>query len=392
MRPIVAFILVFVGFTYGCNRFERLLEEGQFERAYEVAWKQAARGKSVTAPERYRLLLAYDEVQYAYLEERDRLRRSPDPLRYVALHRLHSAAHERARSLNRLLPDRLPNRELPGERQLRKDREYARVKAGEYFEHRARQHLPAARRGDKPAARTAFALLGRAGDYLPERAGELGVLRDEAQDLGTVRLLVRRSLIDPNTDFPLPLRDRPPLLRPDNWLEVHYQRPAARVDLEADLYVDGYGVSGPHYSETCDQYSEEVLDYVEKIRKKVKINDSTYQEVVEEIKHYRTVYATVVTTTITKSAGVDGSLVVFDGPGPGPRVLKPSGGDRWRDSCESCSGDRRALPLGCGSLCSHPPSDDWLLGSAAGRFVDNVEHQLLNTYGNNGVALLTLPP
>jgi len=340
---LIALSLVFL--LPSCASVPRLLENGRFEKAYAVALQRCTRGRAPTIKQADQYLDAYAAVQARDFAIARETTRKPGTAKYESLYHRYADLHRRSLDILDVAPaaarfDRYP--EL-APASLEAQRENARRKAGAHYLTRIAPLLPDARRGNKLNARKAWLLHQKVAFFLPERDAEFTPLRDSLFDTGTLRIL----LYVPDGEFARELDDVTARLKPyhKNWTEVIVNDYGARIDLEAELTYDNY--SGGNFSENCStsDYSEEVLDYIEKKKVKERINDSTVVEKIVEIKHYKKVYAEVTRCDQSVSVSAYGNLNVYR---PGGRAAewrtRVYGGDSWSNSYSYGSGDRRALP------------------------------------------------
>ncbi|MEL7162806.1 MAG: hypothetical protein AAFN92_18760, partial [Bacteroidota bacterium] len=292
------FLLLCLLVPAGCANVPKLLDKGHYERAYEVALRRCTRGRGPLKQKRVdEFFAAYEAVQLADFTHSKSLRRRNDGEKWAELYHVYRDLYARSLDLADLFPADVNFTGnaalLPANLEAR--REEARRQAGNYVLEKAAPLLPAAREGYKPAARTAYHHYAEALGYLPERREKLLPVQDSLADLGTLRIL----LYAPDQTEAPRLRER--LRRHDPlycyWTAIHTRDPGTRIDLEAEVVYQDYTDSGLQESSSCRTYSEKVLDHIEKKKVKVKVNDTTEVEKIIEIKHYKTVHATVETVT-----------------------------------------------------------------------------------------------
>ena len=351
----------------------KLLEKGKYDRAYAVALKHCTRGSAQRpySKARQKALTQFEDA-YAAVQSRDyasalELRQTTDDRRWIPLYTLYQNLYSRSLDLLDYLPDTRELERHPGLRPavLEAQREEARRKAGAYFLAQARPSLPAAFAGKKPAARVAFEHYNNALKYLPERAIALEDTIRQLRELGTLRILLTPH---PDTDYFTRLAESTQSLNETNrgWTQIVMTDNGRRVDLLAEIDYLRHGVDGPYSSSSCDVYEKEVLDYVEKIKKKVKVNDTTYVTKIEEIKHFKTITATVTTYEQTMSVNATALLSVYLPNGQRADWQQEIYAEEsWSNEYSKCSGDRRALPaFACSGSYCFPPSRRNLLNQA----------------------------
>ncbi|WP_273444091.1 hypothetical protein [Neolewinella agarilytica] len=374
---------------FGCVSVPRLLEKGKYDRAYAVALKHCTRvsAQRPYSKARQKALLQFEDA-YAAVQSRDyasalELRKTTDERRWIPLYELYQNLYSRSLDLLEYLPDTRELERHPGLRPavLEAQREEARRKAGAYFLAQARPSLPAAFAGEKPAARAAFEHYNNALKYLPERTSTLADTLSQLRELGILRILLAPH---PDSDYYSILAESTQSLNETNrgWTQIVMTDNGRRVDLFAEVSYLSRGIDGPYSSSSCDVYEKEVLDYVEKVKKKVKVNDSTYVTKITEIKHFKTITATV--TTHEQSLGVTATALLS--------VYLPNGEraewqqelyaeEFWSNEYSVCSGDRRALPaFACAGTYQFPPSTRSLLNQALSALPWRARSALIRRY------------
>lgn len=358
-QPLTLALLFLLAFFAGCSSVPKLLEKGRIDRAYAKAAKPCTRARARNRPVKEKKLILFRDA-YAAVQSRDlsrvaSLNSNDEASTWPARYRLYSNLLEKSEDLANVLPGAKEFEWQPEllPETLASRQEAARKESGKYYLLEASKHIPAARKGNKDAARDAFYDIEAALEYLPEQARYLTKLRDTLKETGTLRILLFAPLED---DWNRHLSGAIHRLRNKEraWTQVvTYRRFEQRIDLEAEVYYDTYSSSGPQYSSSSCTYSKEVLDWIEKKKEKVKINDTTWVEQVIEIKHFKTIYAEVTTHEESLSVHAYGRLAVFL-PGEEDPLWtdKIYGSDSWSTTYTTCSGDSRALP---GCSCSGPP-------------------------------------
>ncbi len=372
----------------GCTSVAQLLEEGRYAEAYARAAEPCTRARTQQRPLKPRQLLklqaTYSAVQEDDLERVTALEAANLPATWPGRYHLYTALYERSREYTDLVP--------PEKRQIRiklrpsylaKKREAARLAAGVYYLHQAAPHLPAARRGNKDAARDAFYDIEAALDYLPERAPTLAPLLDTLAENGTLRIWLYPV---GDNRFTNTLQQTTGRMRTANrdWTEITRQPfTGQQVDLEAEVSCLSSSSSGLRVSTSTEIFSKEVLDWIEKKKKKVKVNDTTWVEKIVEIKHFKTIHAEVTTHTESLEVRVDGNLVVYLPEAETPLWEKRLwASEEWSDTYTTCSGDRRALPaFSCvGPSILHRPGEWELIDRAVAKLPYGARSALFQRY------------
>lgn len=375
-------------FLAGCTSVAHLLEEGRYGEAYAKAVEPCTRARAhhrpLTPKQLLNLQTAYAAIQARDLDRVTALETDDLPETWPGRYRLYSALYDRSRKYAQLVPpaeQRVSLNLRPS--YLAEKREAARLAAGVYYLHQAAPNLPDARAGDKDAARDAFYDIEAALDFLPEQADNLEPLLDTLVENGTLRIWLYPVA---GTEFEQELTTATRRRSVDNrsWTEVTTDPVRdQRIDLEAELVYQSYSSSGLQHDSSTDTYSKEILDRIEKKKKKVKVNDTTWIEKIIEIKHYKTIYAEITTHEESIDVQVRGRVVVYLPGGEEPRWEKTlSSSADWSDSYTVCSGDRRALPAGSciGLSTTFPPSERTLVSRAVRQLPRRASQALFGRY------------
>lgn len=332
-----------------CSTVNRLLERCEFQAAYELAYRRANKTPDrlmrVGAPRYEQFIAAYAAVQAYDLSEANDLAARPGTAKYDPLFERYDQLLNRSEDILRLAPTaaRFDHyRDLAPDR-LFQQREAARLAAGAHYLALVNEELPAARTGDKPSARRAFELHDNIAYFLPERTAELTPQRDSLRDIGTLRVWLMAEegyhhglLIDY-------LSRREP--RAEGWTEVT-TRPAAgdRIDREVALAIGELSVRDYGITSSTEEHEKEILDYVEKKKEKVKINDTTWVEKIVEIEHYKKIYASITTYEQRIDARLDGELAFYPPGAYEAEFLRPLGATyRWSHEYVRITGNPKAL-------------------------------------------------
>lgn len=354
------FYLLSLAFLFSCltscQSVPKLLETNQPEKAYALALRQSTRGRALREKQYVNYLAAYEAIQRENLGKALALKQTGGTAKFAELYELYSDLYDRSLELLRIAPgaaDRLATNALaPAE--LEREREQARKLAGAHFLSRIDSLRVPALAGDKPAARKVHDFYERVDYYLPERSAEFDDEISVMKDIGTLRIEVYVPPGEGDNELLRGLSSQNPVER--NWTTILPFPTNLRIDLEAEILYDRYQESGP--SESCDirEYSEEVLERIEKKEVKEKVNDSTWVKKIIEIKHYKTVYAEVRECTQSAMVCAYGYVIVYPRDGEVP-VWKAdiTGVERWSNTYSVGFGDRRALPAFANSGCYRSP-------------------------------------
>lgn len=378
-------LLTLLCFTlFGCISVPKLLERGDYGKAYAKAYKHCTR-----VPAHRRKIKHIDNFvsAYAAIQAKDQARaedfqRLVGTEKWPKLYEVYADLYERSEDILTIAPAAAHFDRYPGlaPAYLEQQREEARRKAGDHYLALTEPFLPAARAGEKPAAREAFHLHERISYFLPERDAEFAPLRDSLRDIGTLRVF----LYTPGGEFARELDDATHRLKPfeRNWTTILPFETGQRIDLEAELTFSHYIDRGA--SENCStrEYEEEVLDRIERKKVKERINDSTVVEKIIEIKHYIKVYASVTTCDQSASVYAYGLLNVFRPKAGVPEWrTELSAWETWSNSYRFGSGDSRALPAFANSGSPQsPPSLGYMLSRAVVGMPSQARGHLIKRY------------
>lgn len=370
----------------GCQTVPELLDKGRYREAYKLAYKHCTRGRAQAPSAKHldRFVAAYAAVQALEQDRARTLLQQPGTEKWASLYEIYDDLYGRSLDLLKVssadarfdrYPDLAPAR-------LEQQREGARLNAGDHYLTLVAELLPAVRGLEKPAAREAHKLHERIAYFLPERDPEFAPLRDSLVDIGTLRIL----LYAPEGEFAAELHRTLFGVKPigQNWTEILCRQDGRRIDLEAELTFVDYSDSGPSESCSTTEYEEEVLDYIEKKKKEVRINDSTVVTKIVEVKHYKNVYASVTRCTQSRNVWAYGYLDVYL-----PGLTKPewskklSTADQWSNSFSTGSGDHRALPAFANSgIRMGAPSLERMLVRAVRSLPLTAQHELKRRYSS----------
>ncbi|WP_020567882.1 hypothetical protein [Neolewinella persica] len=366
----------------GCTSVPKLLENGEFEKAYAKARKHCTRDRAPKIKHLEQFLDAYAAVQARdYAHTTEILRRSGSD-KWAPLYELYSDLHKRSLDLVTIAPrarelERHPEL-LPAT--LEAQREDARKKAGDHYLALVRPLLQPALAGEKPAAREAWSLHQKVAYFLPERNSEFKRLRTELQDIGTLRVLLYAGSGEFDYELTQGLRRFKRFDR--GWTTILTQAAGERIDLEAEVSFTHYSENLP--TETCNtiQYEKEVLDWVERKKVKERINDSTVVEKIVVIEHYKTVYASVTECQQEAGACAFGEVRTYLPGSEQPEWISTlSSWKTWSNTYRFSDGDARALPA-CPTQggYQYPPSLHELLSNAVTAFPHHARNQLIRQY------------
>jgi len=298
----------------GCLNPQKLLEAGYNEKAMEVCLNRLSGNKV-----KLKYLFTLEEAQARLLEQDtlklDQLLKDDDPANWPKVHRFLLKVDKRQQKI--LKVDRqLEEKGFPSAiRYLNTDTllEEARQKSAIYYYALAQEYLPAARSGDRLAARRAWQLFKDCRRYV-SGFRDAPALEMETYKLGItyIRLNINKgqlsdAFLDSYLEYALGRLKLP--IRED-WLIVHYgpeYEGEAHYELVGEL--ERYYVSRNREDRDCCVSTKEVEAGC-KVTKEWSEKDSCYVEVREVI--YKEVSATAITTTQEKDAYVTMQLRLVD--------------------------------------------------------------------------------
>ncbi|NJC26621.1 hypothetical protein [Neolewinella antarctica] len=369
-----------------CASVPKLLDQRKSDQAYAVAHKRASRTGRSRRPLKPRVLedylTAYQQIQGRDLEITRALERQAGTFKYVQLHQRYGDLYQRSLNLLTVAPHEAEFTRYPAlaPATLEQQREHARKRAGAHYLTSIDVLRPAIATGDKTAARAAFYDHQLVSKYLPERDVEFIPERSHFRDVGTLRIELYVPRGDGDREMATALQNLKPLAR--GWTDLRTQPTDERVDLEAEVVYDSYQESG--LTERCatTEHEEEVLDHIERKKVKEKVNDSTYVEKIIEIKHFKTVYATVTECEQEAMVCALGFVNVFSHGGDELRYQKDLRGvESWSNTYRSGSGDRRALPAFANSgFRQSPPRFETMLRRAMQELPGQARRAIIREY------------
>lgn len=364
--PLVVMILLMA-----CANPARLIEQGKYARALEVSSRQLKNGR-IKAPE-----LAALEASFYLLTQQDSqqvvlLRSSGRPDVWPEIYQLAVRIKERQNKLEALKNDLSRSGYFPGLNFYPATalEEEAAQKSALFHYANAQEFIPAARKGDRKLARTAYEEITRSLSYISDFRDAVS-LQLEMRERGITHLLLR-----PGTSPAGPYFMEPDYLNalywghhfPEqyDWLVIHDDRASAPViHFEMDFYFDNLSVGFDQETTSSCSNSVEVADGFT-LKKVWSEQDSAYIEI-QEIR-YKTVTATVMTVAQSKEADAQVQILIYD-PRNGKLYLEDRlyGSADWSNVYTKTFGDDRALSSSCpgvsGFWCPFP-SDGSLLEDA----------------------------
>jgi hypothetical protein len=189
---IYALSLVFVLGATSCSSPQKLVERGRYDDAVEVALRRIAGNKKKKTKHVLALESALNRANQRDMREAERLKKQGRPENWPTINRLYSNIRQRQSKVEPLLP-LVSNEGIKASFRFVKVESLeneSREKAATFYYTKAEQLLKEAKRGDKLAAREAYAALENIDPYF-QRFRDKEQLKNTARDLGTTRILVK---------------------------------------------------------------------------------------------------------------------------------------------------------------------------------------------------------
>jgi hypothetical protein len=381
-------LLLLAVFALSCANPMRILDEGNYMRAYDVSKRQIdrrlQRDKSAKNEQRIALHGSYRQWQDALNAEVAELTAENTPERWLRLHTLYSEMLHLRRDIEAyrdVVPDLLFHYDIESLAQLT---ERARVEAADYCYGEAEALFADARQGAKPAARQAHHWLNRSLEYAPERQSYRPLVA-EMYDLGTLRIqvspLASGHFGDDNKMADYFNHRQAGHWRRD-WLEVFHAPTDRRIDYYVELENLGANVSGNQENRDTDCYEKEVQDGCKTVEEKVTKGDTTII-VKKQVPIMITVRGCI--TTVRQYKEAEGAMRVHLYAAD-DRYASQSwqlyGNDNWANEFEICEGDSRALPSSCFGMCFSFPSDGSMLCDVADELRWDLRNSLIRTFSD----------
>lgn len=356
-------------FLLSCEPTRSLMERGLYEKAFTQSLRRLSDGK-VKLKQIVNL-----EVSFKKLNERDeqdiQLRKSQgQALEWPAIHNLYMQLRLRQKDLLPVMRrlDGLGYKLMIDWVLWDKEIKEATDNTALYYYTEAQNHLIAARKGDRLAARQAYEHLNNCQVYRPDYK-DAAMLLPEAEALGitNIRVIADDQNQDlQHKDWHRMLSERMLNLKKLEW-KAFYLEDDPVTDIHFDCFVrwDGIYVSSDETISTDCTQSKEVEDgYV--MKKEWSVTDSAFVDV-KKIQ-YKTITGTVTNFEQKKSASLELRYRVVD---LSTSMLIQSdaigGSDSWSNTYSKTSGDTNALDGSCSSsigFCAIFPGDDNMLDQA----------------------------
>lgn len=363
-------LLIFPLLFFTCVQPAKLIEQGDYARALKVSSNQLRQGR-IRAAE-----LGALEISFFLLTQQDSqriadMRATGRPDVWPEIYQLAERIDRRQMDVFQLLheldkSDYHPAVSFFPAKALLQE---AAEKSALYHYANAQEFIPAARSGDRHAARRAYEQLNNSLSYVADFK-DAEVLVDEMQERGTTHLLLNpRAHPRWDTFHPWAVDD---LLwghdfpERQDWLIVHLEpETAPRIDYEADFYFSYLSVT-PNRESRSDCTTSKEIENGYTIKKVWSEKDSAYVEV-KEVK-YKTISATVSNFLQEKEAEASVRLTVINAITYEPESSDVFwGAADWSNEYSKTSGDSRALPGGCSAvsgICAMFPSDGSMMAEA----------------------------
>jgi len=378
--------------VFSCVNPIRVLDEGDYTRAYELSKRQIdrrlKRHKALKPEQCIALHGSYRQWQDELTRQVTVLADNTDSARWLRLHALYAemlALRRDIAAYETVVPDLVFNYDIAS---LERLTERARVQAADYCYGQAQQRLTAARQGHKQSAREAHHWLSRSLEYAPERL-EYQPLLAEMDDLGTVRLLVS-PLAGGHSWQGATLAEyfnrRQQACWRRDWLEVCYRPTDRRIDYYVETEVFRASVSPDLEDRDRDCYEKKVQDGTKTVEEEIKQGDSTVV-IRKQVPIMITVRGCITTVQQYKEAG--GALRVHLYPAQSEYATQSwelYGYENWQNEFEICEGDARALPKCCYGSCQIYPSNHAMLCDVANTLQHKLRSSLLRHFSDTQIS------
>ncbi|MEO1625120.1 MAG: hypothetical protein AAFV25_08170 [Bacteroidota bacterium] len=354
----------------GCANPQKLLDKQKYDRAFEVSSNRLKYGR-VKSDHLSALEQSFASLTQRDLLEVERLRRSGQAEAWL---KIHSKAYEIQDRQERLQPilERVRQKGHSASIRLYPVDELiaeARDNCALLYYSRAQEYMPAARNGDRLAARDAYGILKHTYDYR-DSFRDTDALRDEMYELATTNVLI---LIDngvlqqheadwtfdqffENTAYPLR----------HGWQVFHLEMPdGTSAQQELNISISKLQAGPPTESSSSCSNSKDVVVDTETLEEWSEA-DSAYVQVEKEI--IQTVTFGVTTYEQSKLARAHFDIVLRDvdtGEIIDSKLIK--GFYCWSNEYTESWGDDRAEDISCCEGLGSPsdfPSDRHVLSSA----------------------------
>jgi hypothetical protein len=352
MRRYPFLLLVLAAFTLvfqSCVSAEKLVESGRYEEAIQLAQRKLT-GKQRKNPRLVRTAEeAFARMQDRNMREIDRLKRSNRPEHWGRINELYRNIRRYQTALEPLLPlvDRDGYVATFNFVDTRRGENESREKAAIFHYDEGNNFMLAARRGDKRAARLAYAEYEEARRYF-RNYRDTPVRMQEAHELGITHILISvrndARVVTPR-DFDQRLRQLNFGNRNSFWQQYHVDNnPRVDFDFQINLRITDIAVSPERISERQYVDRKEIqdgFDYVLDKRGNV-MKDSLGNDI--KVDRYVTIEAYVTEVLQQKEAIVSGEVEVISLATR--RVIRRqplTANARFENYASTFQGDRRAL-------------------------------------------------
>jgi hypothetical protein len=300
-----------------CASPQKLIEEGNYDKALEVAIKKLAGKKNKKAKHVMALEEAFAKITAADLRKADRLRAEGRPENWERIYDIYAQIRRRQEMIEPLLP-------LVDEDGVQAEFRFVRTdeleieskkNAAEYFYNDAKKLIALGQAGDKRAARRAFDQLGRINRFYRDYKDK-DQLMGMAHELGTTHILFRMKNNAPvvlPSDF-----ERAILSMNVRDLESHWQvyhttkKPELDYDYNVIMNITNIEVTPSLVKEREYREEKEIKDGFEYILDENGnvMKDSLGNDI--KVDRYVEIQAWVLETFQQKMANVSGQLEFYD--------------------------------------------------------------------------------
>ncbi|MCI5082092.1 MAG: hypothetical protein MRY78_10375 [Saprospiraceae bacterium] len=345
----VTTLLFAFSLLFSCTSVKDLVEEGQYDRAIEVAVKKLAGKKKKKAEHVMGLELAFQKITARDMRQVEILKRENRPDNWPKIHNIYQKINRRQQLIEPLLPLVDEDGVQANFRFVRTDQLMveSKRKSAEHYYAKGIEFLRQAETGDKVAARRAYDQFVNVERYY-RSFKDKDQLKRKAHDLGTIHILFR-------------MRNEAPVVLPsafeqailsldisdldDHWKVFHLKNNAAiDFDYEVVMKITNIEVTPSVVKER--EYREEkeiqdgfdyVLDQNGNVMKDTLGNDI-------KVERYVKVQAFILETYQQKAANVTGRLEFYDAQNGRLMKRENLAADAiFENYAATFDGDRRAL-------------------------------------------------
>ncbi len=381
--------LLFSIFLSSCVSTEKLVDQGDYDRAIQIALRKLAGKKNKKTEHVQALEEAFAKVTDSDLRKAARLKADGQPGNWGHIYDIYRNIRKRQERIEPLLPiiDKhgiKANFKFVNTLAFEKE---AKQNAAEYHYSLGVEALRNARQGDRLAARDAFQQFQKIDKYYRDYKDKTHLM-DEAAELGVAHILIRSdnqaNVVMPAV-FENALMDLGVNDLNGRWRVFHIQQhPGVNYHYEVNISLTNLEVSPSLIQEKLYQETREIedgFDYVLDDNGNV-MKDSLGNDI--KVARKVIIAADVIETFQHKAARVDGYVEFFDAQTKALLDSKPFGGEAvFEHYAATFEGDRRALSDRSQRYCQQRPlpfpTEESLILEAAQQVKPLIRRELAGT-------------